>query len=356
MSEIKEPSLHHRIIAIIGGTGSFIITVWVFFTIFSAIAEPNVSVVMSVISGVMVGWIVLSLSGVLKQFSFKSPFFEMTANIERKIDEVKKSNEKIESDVKSVNNRIDSVISNQMNVTMNPSFQLINNLKEINQTEDEIQRAVSAGDIDNKIHTGKLEPEKNISISPELQNKLDKLILKQNELQNTLNEIDNFPIDVMKSIRNANYYYSTNDFEKSLKILKRILKDEPNNVKAIRTSALCYSSMGDYDKAIEFVKKALDINPKDKIALGSLSHYLIRANKIEDAKKIIVKLTTAYPKHGLGWFNKACVESLENKPKESIQSLKKAIEFDPKNKKLAEEDDDLKNLKRVKEFKELVEN
>jgi len=356
MSEIKEPSLSHRIVAIIGGTGSFIITVWVFFTIFSPIAEPNVSVVMSVISGVIVGWIVLSLSGVLKQFSLKSPFFEMTANIERKIDEVKKSNEKIESDVKSVNNRIDSVISNQMNVTMNPSFQLINNIKEINRTEEEIQRAVSAGDIDNKIPTGKLEHEKNISFSPELQNKLDKLILKQSELQNKLNDIDNFPLDIMKSIRNANYYYSTKDYEKSLKIFKRILRDEPNNVTALQNSASCYSKMEDYDKAVEFGKKAFDINPKDKNTLASFVYDLIRANKLEDANKISIKLTTAYPEYAIGWFNKACGESLENKPKESIQSLKRAIELESKWKKKAKEDDDFKNLKQVKEFKELVEN
>lgn len=346
-----------RVLVAITAISSFILGMILSQWIFSYYQIESVtSGVMSVVSGTIIAWIVLMLSGILKEFTIKGIGFEVSSTLKELKDEVKKGSEKIESDIKSVNNRIDTVMSNQMNVSMSPSFKLINNMREINRTEDEIQKTESALSTSDKIPTGKIDLDNPVSITPEVESKLDTLIQKQSELQSRMNEIDDFPVDVMKSLRNANYYYSTKKYEKSLKILKRILQDDPNNINALQNSSYNYSGLKDFDNALKFAKKILQIDPINRDGLGSESHYLIRANQLPEAKKTIEKLVTRYPKYSLGWFNKACIESLENETKESIKSLKKAIKLTSRYKETAMTDSDLKNIQDLEEFKDLTKS
>ena len=59
--------------------------------------------------------------------------------------------------------------------------------------------------------------------------------------------------------------------------------------------------------------------------------------------------------YAAAWYNKACIESLQNNRHKAIEYLRKAINLENKHKETAKADNDFDNIRDSQEFKELTE-
>ena len=79
-----------RILVGIAGIGSFLGCSYFFFYLFqSSQVDSITSTVMSIIASSVVVWIILSLSGILKEFTLKGGSFELTAKLKDEINNVR---------------------------------------------------------------------------------------------------------------------------------------------------------------------------------------------------------------------------------------------------------------------------
>lgn len=350
MPEVKEPSISHRIIAIIGGTASFVITVWIFFTLFSPKAEANVAVVMSVISGVVVGWIVLSLSGVLKQFSLKSPFFEMTANIEKKVDEIKIESKDLKNDVSKINQRIDTVITNQLSVNQSQSI-IINGIEREKQNVGE--------QLHEKIK--RVSPKQQISFEeedkiPETEQKqIDSLMSEEKFLNKILkNYYKTLPLDVELTLQKANYLYGVGDYKIAKDYYEKILEVEPRNLDALYNIAICEGRMGNNLKSIEYLESYLEKSKENPKVFVSMSKNYSELAQPQKSLEFAEKAITLDGNYGVAWYNKACALSLLDKKDESLTALKSAINIEARFKDSAQKDKDFEKIKNDSEFQKII--
>ena len=61
------------------------------------------------------------------------------------------------------------------------------------------------------------------------------------------------------------------------------------------------------------------------------------------------------PDYADAWYNKACSYSLKGDKGKSLENLRKAIELDPKYKKMSNLDDEFESLWDDEDFKKIVE-
>jgi tetratricopeptide (TPR) repeat protein len=110
-----------------------------------------------------------------------------------------------------------------------------------------------------------------------------------------------------------------------------------------------------FDESILFCNQILEESPNDIQFLVNRSSAFIRLGKFElglaDCDKVLGLDETI----GLAYYNKACVNSLQNNKMDTLQMLQKAIDYDPRSKEIAKSDEDFENLKNDSEFRKLVD-
>jgi len=349
---------------------------------------------MSVISGGIIASIVLVLSGILKEFTIKGAGVEFSGKIKEEFEniktEVKVSNKEIcgkitnlNQNIQSMNNLINTVISNQLQVNLSPTFNLINNLKEQNESEKIINQTKLAH-VTN-LQLGTLKSEKEFKLSDEIKQTLDPIIEKQDKIWKKIEDhLDSLPIDYDKLIRNAGYHYYNKELTKSEELIDLVLKNVPNNYTALYNKgkirfdlkdyktakefiekallvdpkssnaenalAAAYDKLGDEKKSLEHFDKAIELDPENIMALNNKAGRLIIADDLENAEKLIDKIFKINENYPPAVYNKSCLNSHKNLKKETLALLKQAIKLDPEYKIIAKGDDDFKNIKDDPEF------
>ena len=93
-----------RVLVAIAAISSFILGMILSQWIFSYYQIESVtSGVMSVVSGTIIAWIVLMLSGILKEFTIKGASFELSSKLKEVQEEMKTSNNEICGKINNVN-------------------------------------------------------------------------------------------------------------------------------------------------------------------------------------------------------------------------------------------------------------
>jgi len=331
-----------------------IVTIALFFIFQKYGGDKSISTVMSVISGIIVSWIILSISGLLKEFAIKGPFFEMSSKLQEKISDVKKETEKIRTDVSSINQRIDSVISNQLTATQSQSIKIINRIQEEKRSiAEKIEQKMES-------HTekGKVSQEEVTVIPKQVQKQIDSLIEREKELEKLLEKFSSqLPIDINRLLRKANYYYKKMEFSKAEKIYRKILNEEPDNSDVLYNIALSNSKMHNNEKALEYYNVYLEIKPNDADAYANMANNLIKLGKMDEGLALAEKSIKLDDKVHFGWYNKACALALLNNKKEALKALKKAIPIlgEPW-KEYLKKDSDFDNIRNDPEFQALIKS
>ena len=106
--------------------------------------------------------------------------------------------------------------------------------------------------------------------------------------------------------------------------------------------------LNEYDVLIKnYGKKNLEF-------LNHKASYLQKLEKYDEAEVLFNKAIEINPDIDYPWFNKACMESMRNNLEKSIEYLKKAIDINSINIKMAIEDKEFDNIRESEEFKKLT--
>jgi len=292
--------------------GAFIITSLFFNYVFEGFeTDSTVSSIMSVISGLVVVWIILSVSGILKEFSIKGgPLFELKAKMNDIEKETRDSNKEIcgkinnlnqnfTNSIQNLNNRMDTVVTNISNNTARAENKTINNYL---QTKGELKAVMEDTGISDS------EVKKGISLSKIQQKKIDEVLIRLKTLEDSLEQP--VKLTVQEMMRKAKEYA-----ERGLTIIPKN-KSDKNFIVA------CNLIFGDYIKASE------------------LSEELLQ--EYGDEADIL--------------YNYACARIRLGDKKVGLELLKKSILIDPQNIESAKLDPDFDSIRDNEEFQEIIKS
>ncbi len=95
----------------------------------------------------------------------------------------------------------------------------------------------------------------------------------------------NYLVDEL--FKKAHGHFQKKEFEKSIYLFEKLLKDFPDNLSILRNISLAYAFSGAYKKAEESIKKVIKIKPDEPFAYQTLASVLKNQDKIEEMIKII---------------------------------------------------------------------
>jgi tetratricopeptide (TPR) repeat protein len=229
--------------------------------------------------------------------------------------------------------------------------------------------------------------EEALSISPERANYLMWKAKALFELKQKEQAVETIKKAIAVNEKNADAWFTlgkfTDDNREALKYFERALQIDPKHGSALCSKAACLSISGKYKKALDifsgmgsfcheyprcttilvntiltmkndkmpinrskYLKRAVEIPEKD---LGSLTNKAILycyLGKREESLKLFKKAIKRSPKSANLWYDQACVFALNNCVEDSIWSLKKAIELDPKYFKQMLNDNDFDGIRK----------
>ncbi|MCE7924782.1 MAG: tetratricopeptide repeat protein [Haliscomenobacteraceae bacterium CHB4] len=162
---------------------------------------------------------------------------------------------------------------------------------------------------------------------------------------------------------NLGEYQKQLDFDlRALTIWEKILPiNHPNLVRSYSNVGGAYRNVGEYKKGIEYAQKAIlrgeassPKHPSLHRFYANLGITYIKARHYPEAKAALEKSESLKPEERVyrGW---AMYYASQKKKKQAIEGLQKAVTLGFKDLKWLETELDLKNIRKEKGYKELVE-
>jgi hypothetical protein len=130
IAKMDEKALQHKTLIAISAIGSFVIVTFLFFhyLLVATKSDYTVSAVLSVLAGCFAAFLIMAISGIIKEFSIKSGFIEVTSKIEEKIEtvqtNVEQSKKEVQEKISNLNQAIQSI---DMKITSMNQNQLVSN-------------------------------------------------------------------------------------------------------------------------------------------------------------------------------------------------------------------------------------
>ena len=81
----------------------------------------------------------------------------------------------------------------------------------------------------------------------------------------------------------ALYYFNTQDYGRSVKLLNAIIKREPKNAKALYNRAVLAATLDDYKAAIEDLSTCIGLAPQNAVYFYSRAYWFERLGKLNEA-------------------------------------------------------------------------
>jgi len=289
--------------------------------------ESITSGVMSVVSGTIIAWIVLMLSGILKEFTIKGASFELSSKLKEFQDEMKTSNKEIcgkinnvnqniQNSFQNINTRIDSIVNTVS--TSNSESRMVNYYFE---SKGALQGALKESGI-----TGKaLDPK--TDVSKEKLDNLDALFTRVKTLEESLSK----PIKLSTSeiMSRANYFFYKKEYHKAIKRYEDVLKVEPDSLDALFNTGFSNYELSNIDKSISFYSKVLEIDPENVVTLHNMSLSYLALNNPEKSLEYLNKAIDIEPTDILLLTRVAQNYRLLQDYEKCIEVLKKAEKIKP---------------------------
>ena len=114
--------------------------------------------------------------------------------------------------------------------------------------------------------------------------------------------------------------------------------------------------LGNFDAAVKNYEMALRHNPKSQESFINLSTTYLKAKDYDKALSTLQSLEKINPSHPLLHYNLACYYSLTEHTRDSLDSLKKAVQSGYKNFQEIKTDPDLENLRRDAAYREWMQS
>lgn len=319
MNEVKKELSTVQKVAIIGGAIALFVIITVgFFYVFQNEVDNSIAIVMSVVSGGIVAWIILSVSGILKEFSIKGGIFEMSAKIKEEIDSVKKEVSETRIDMIEKFADIKLSVSNIQSVNSQNKLEV-----NLNQTKEELADTIA----DSGIPETKIEPDK--KIPKEQMEKIDALMNRVKALEDSIDK----PVKLSKSemMKRANYYFYKGNFGKAKELYEKILDKDPENQSALFNLAYSLTDLGQYDNAIACYKKILELGSRDANVLNNIGVVYARKPDDDEALRWYHRSLELKPNDALTLANISKALRRKGKFDEAFEYLKKSLDVEPNN-------------------------
>lgn len=143
----------------------------------------------------------------------------------------------------------------------------------------------------------------------------------------------------------ASLYEKVKKFEESEKVIKKILKDDPENAHA--WNFLGYSLLErktKMDDAFKYISKAVELRPEDGFIRDSLGWYYFKVGKIDEALNELLKAIKVEPKDVSIQKHLAIVYSVKRDFKSAKRHIDKAISYASQDADKAELDEVLRSI------------
>jgi TolB-like protein/Tfp pilus assembly protein PilF len=99
------------------------------------------------------------------------------------------------------------------------------------------------------------------------------------------------PFSLMLNCARGWVYYMSRQYDRALEQYRRTLEMESHFVMAWREIALVYEQQGKYEKALAAIRRAISEGGEKPIVLCILGHILALAGELEEARKVIARLS-----------------------------------------------------------------
>jgi tetratricopeptide (TPR) repeat protein len=111
---------------------------------------------------------------------------------------------------------------------------------------------------------------------------------------------------------------------------------------------------GSLQEAMRLYRKTLSLDPNYIDALNNLGVTYIQNRMYPAARESFAKAIRLKPDHVDSHYNLACLDALQGRLRQSLTHLKKAVSLDRSVKEWAIKDADLRNLRGVPEFEQII--
>jgi len=160
------------------------------------------------------------------------------------------------------------------------------------------------------------------------------------------------------------------DARSRLQMIQTVLKETDNDIKRLKelleinsgdpelhyVLGNLYYKRRDFDKSIYQYQKALSIQQDAVPVLNNLAIVYMAKRDYEKAVSVFNRIADLQPDNASVYYNIACMYSIQNRTKESLDSLKRAVEKGYDNWDHIKADKDLKNIRNSLYYKEIMGN
>ena len=115
-----------------------------------------------------------------------------------------------------------------------------------------------------------------------------------------------------------------------------------------------FQKSGRSREARRFYQKALTLDPQNIHAVNNIGVTFLQERNFTEARKSFEEAMRLQPDYVDPYYNLACLYAIQGKTKMGLDYLKRAISLDESAREWARNDDDLKGLRTLPEFEEVV--
>ena len=158
-------------------------------------------------------------------------------------------------------------------------------------------------------------------------------------------------------------YHSTDRDKEAIPLLKKVVELNPDFFSAYMDLQIAYDKLDDKENSKKMLNESLNVYPRyfmqhpdDARAHMLYANSLVRAGKIEEAKKESAKAIELNPNDPLMQYNVACFYSLLNDKKIAVEAIKNAFKAGYADYEWIKRDTDLDNIRHEPEFIELLKD
>lgn len=137
-------------------------------------------------------------------------------------------------------------------------------------------------------------------------------------IEEYLSSISVDPLFVPPYINRGWAYFRLEEWEKAQADLKKALKMEPENFKALKNMALVHLSLEEYEKALEYLIKAEKINGRDADIMSNMGIIHLKQGDFTEAENKVRKALDINPEHYEASCNLGVIMEKQGRIKEAV--------------------------------------
>jgi tetratricopeptide (TPR) repeat protein len=160
--------------------------------------------------------------------------------------------------------------------------------------------------------------------------------------------------EVQKHLEYAAGYLDLKMYEEALAEIDIVLGIEPHQSHAVALKSAVLWHQNRLQEAEPLVAELAARNPRDAGLWINLAYIRRRTQSVEAAVDTLQQALTANPREPLAHFNLACYRAIQNRPGEALELLRSALHLDPKLRDMAKAEPDLKPLRELPEFQQML--